>query len=82
MKVMICAGIILGSGLVASGEEIRHGNTEVEMTFVSIANTGNPAHESGYGAVDYEYQIATCEVTADQWDIEIVRQTSGMWGVA
>jgi formylglycine-generating enzyme required for sulfatase activity len=39
----------------------------VEMAFVTVGDAGNQADSTGYGAVDYEYQIGTYEVTIGQY---------------
>ncbi len=39
----------------------------VEMFFVTVGDAGNEADGTGYGAVDYEYQIGTYEVTIGQY---------------
>lgn len=49
----------------ASAELVRG----IEIEFVTIGNAGNVADASGYGAVDYEYQIGKYEVTNAQWDL-------------
>lgn len=46
---------------------ITHGGTTVNMDFVSIGNVGNVAATSGYGAVNYGYQIGTKEVSVEQF---------------
>ena len=46
---------------------ITHSNTTVNMDFVTIGNPGNPADSTGYGAVDYQYQIGTKEVSINQF---------------
>ncbi|QHI68921.1 formylglycine-generating enzyme family protein [Tichowtungia aerotolerans] len=69
MKIQfVSMGLIAGFCCLAQGERIAHGGVNIEMEFVTIGNPNNPAHESGFGAVPYEYQIAIHEVTADQWE--------------
>ena len=58
----------------ADADVISHGETNVHMNFVAVANKGNPADTeimndgtTGYGSVGYEYRIGKYEVTADQW---------------
>ena len=40
----------------------------IDLDFVTIGNAGNDADSTGYGAVDYEYQIGKYEITNGQWD--------------
>ena len=39
----------------------------VEMAFVTVGDLGNQADGTGYGAVNYQYQIGTYEVTIGQY---------------
>ncbi|MBN1363581.1 MAG: SUMF1/EgtB/PvdO family nonheme iron enzyme [Syntrophaceae bacterium] len=39
----------------------------IDLDFVTIGNAGNAADSTGYGAVGYDYQIGTYEITASQW---------------
>ena len=39
----------------------------IDLDFVTIGNAGNATDSTGYGAVGYEYQIGTYEITASQW---------------
>jgi len=40
---------------------------DIIVDLVPVGNTGNAADDTGYGAVDYAYQIGTYEVTNAQW---------------
>ncbi|MHC4258300.1 MAG: formylglycine-generating enzyme family protein [Planctomycetota bacterium] len=40
---------------------------EFTIDFVTIGNAGNPADSTGYGAVNYDYNIGTYEVTAGHY---------------
>ena len=42
-------------------------NATVTFDWVVIGNAGNAADDTGYGAVSYEYSIATTEVTTAQY---------------
>ncbi|NQU26237.1 MAG: formylglycine-generating enzyme family protein [Candidatus Nealsonbacteria bacterium] len=49
-------------------DTITHGGVTITMDFVSVGNTDNVADDTGYGAVDYSYNIGKYEVTENQWD--------------
>ncbi len=58
--------LVLGS--FASAVTITQDGTSIDMDFVTIGDAGNdPDDATGYGAVDYTYQIGTYEVTAAQY---------------
>ena len=40
---------------------------EVSFDWATVGNAGNAADSTTYGAVSYEYRIATTEVTNDQY---------------
>jgi hypothetical protein len=70
---LLVAFVVLASGIVAQAVTITHpnasgdGSTTINMDFVTVGNAGNTADDTRYGAVGYNYQIGTYEVTADQW---------------
>ena len=39
----------------------------IDLDFVTIGNAGNAADSTGYGGVDYDYQIGKYEITNGQW---------------
>ena len=47
----------------------------VDIEMVPVGWAGNEADTTGYGAVDYDYNIGKYEVTAAQWDAYITRNT-------
>ena len=55
-------GLLMAAGLLA-GSAV----TAVTIDVVSVGNTQNSNDDTGYGAVDYEYQIGKYEVTAGQY---------------
>jgi len=71
------AGMVLAlapaaeAGIIEITRTFGSGDMAFEMVFVHVGDPGNPADtrydETGYGAVDYEYNIGKYEVTADQW---------------
>ncbi len=40
----------------------------IDIEFVTIANAGNAADSTSYGAVDYDYDIGKYEITNVQWE--------------
>ena len=58
-KCALAAALLTGAGAMAA----------VTIDTVPVGNTGNSddTHGDGYGAVDYEYNIGTYEVTAGQY---------------
>ena len=63
----VIVSLVMFAGIVVKAESIMHGTTTIDMDFVHIGHAGNAADQSGYGAVDYNYQIGTFEVTEKQW---------------
>ena len=61
--VMVVLGVILAN--VSLAEIIRDG---IDIDFVTIGNAGNSPDSTGYGAVDYNYQIGKYEITNAQWN--------------
>ncbi len=60
---LICLCLIVMSGSVWA--KVIRG---IDIDFVSIGNAGNTADSSGFGAVDYAYQIGRYEITNNQWN--------------
>jgi formylglycine-generating enzyme required for sulfatase activity len=61
--IIAAVALSLGSGQVAQADLIRG----IDMGFVDIGHAGNAADSTTtYGAVNYNYRIATYEVTIDQ----------------
>lgn len=62
--IIAAAILVLGFAQIAQADTIRG----LDMSFVGIGNAGNAAStNTGYGAVNYNYGIATYEVTIDQF---------------
>jgi formylglycine-generating enzyme len=79
--------VLLSIAAPVCADTITHGNTTINMDFVSIGNAGNAADTTGSpnpcGSVGYVYNIGTYEVTADQWAGVIAADpnvgTAGPW---
>lgn len=56
--MILVGGLLLGYGSVAQG---------VMTDWITIGDPGNPADSTGYGNVDYVYQIGQYEVTNSQY---------------
>ena len=58
---VVCTGVVCVS--------LASGASGVDIETVPVANVANAddTHGDGYGGVDYEYNIGTCEVTAGQY---------------
>ncbi len=50
-----------------SGDAVVDFQTTMDMPFMAVGNAGNAADYTGFGAVDYEYNIGKFEVTAGQY---------------
>ncbi len=61
LAVVFCVCFISG---IASAVTVQG----IDLDFVTIGNAGNAADSTGYGAVDYEYQIGKYEITNGQWN--------------
>ena len=62
----------LGAVGITDAAVITHGGTSVSVDFVTVGDAGNTADtrydSTGYGAVGYNYNIGTYEVSENQWD--------------
>ncbi|MGB2402453.1 MAG: SUMF1/EgtB/PvdO family nonheme iron enzyme [Akkermansiaceae bacterium] len=70
MQLFVLITVFFGVALLyrAEAATITHGGDSVDIDFVDIGNAGNVADETtGFGAVSYDYQMGTYEVTANQW---------------
>ncbi|MFZ5831775.1 MAG: SUMF1/EgtB/PvdO family nonheme iron enzyme [Planctomycetota bacterium] len=76
IRIFFFAAALAAVSAVAQAEPI-----EIEM--VTIGHAGNPADDTGYGAVGYQYQIGKYEVTNAQYCafLNAVAQTdpNGLW---
>ena len=66
----IKCGTILSLTLLASlahADIFGTGANQFSIDFVNIANSGNAADASGYGAVGYNYRMGKYEITIDQF---------------
>ncbi len=63
LLVLVLLSMCLVTGAV-SAASIRG----IDIDFVAINNPGNEADSSGFGAVDYTYQMGKYEITNAQWD--------------
>jgi len=62
---LACTILVFGSSGLADVFNMPTGLTSLET--VSVGNVGNVADSTGYGAVDYSYNIGKYEVTAGQY---------------
>ena len=65
LSILVVLTLLAGP---ASAAVITHGGITITMDFVTVGNTDNAADDTGYGAVDYSYNIGKYEVTESQWD--------------
>ncbi len=56
--------VMVALGLAVTANTSR---ADINLDFVTVGNVGNAADDTGYGAVDYAYQIGQYEVTAGQY---------------
>ncbi|AQQ09838.1 aerobic sulfatase maturase family protein [Sedimentisphaera cyanobacteriorum] len=61
----VCLCVCFISGISFAGTVTVGG---IDLDFVTIGNAGNAADSTGYGAVDYAYQIGKYEITNGQWN--------------
>jgi formylglycine-generating enzyme required for sulfatase activity len=61
----VCLCVCFISGVSLAGTVTVGG---IDLDFVTIGNAGNAADSTGYGAVDYAYQIGKYEITNGQWN--------------
>ncbi|MGJ8656630.1 MAG: SUMF1/EgtB/PvdO family nonheme iron enzyme [Akkermansiaceae bacterium] len=59
------AGVSLVTGMASATVTFGIGGNAFDMDFVDVGNAGNVADDTGYGAVDYVYQMGTHEVSRD-----------------
>ncbi len=88
VAAVLCVALVSAApaGLIESTHVVTWGGTTVSMDFVTVGNRDNPADTlvmgsdstSGYGSVDYVYQIGKYAVTAAQY--EAVRAAVGLPG--
>ena len=55
-------GLTVGLGLL-----VPHAHAAVMINMVTVGNPGNANDTTGYGAVNYEYQIGKYDVTVQQY---------------
>ncbi len=81
--------VALAASLLVKGvnaDVFGTGPNQFTMDFVNIGSAGNPADNTGYGAVSYGYRMGTFEVTVDQFakayasDNNISDNNEGIWG--
>ncbi len=86
VAAVLCVALVSAASadLIESTHEITWSGTTVSMDFVTVGNRNNPADTlvmggdstSGYGSVDYVYQIGKYAVTAAQY--ETVKAAGGL----
>jgi len=62
------ATLAMMAGLISAPLVQADSFTGFDMDFVNIGNAGNAADDTGYGAVDYAYQMGTYEVSGAMID--------------
>ncbi len=66
--IIMATVLLLGFAQVVQADTFGTGGNQFTMTFEDIGDAGNAASGfTGYGAVNYNYRIATYEVTIDQF---------------
>jgi len=58
--------LTFGSGSKVLADTFGTGENQFTLDFVPISGATNPT--SGYGIVNYDYRMGTCEITNAQWD--------------
>ena len=64
-NLLYLSSVGLLAGIASAGVTFGTGANSFEMEFVEVGNAGNVADDTGYGAVDYVYQMGTHEVSRD-----------------
>jgi len=66
--IITASFLLFGFVQIAQADAFGTGGNQFSMTFEDIDNAGNaPSTNTGYGAVGYNYRVATYEVTIDQF---------------
>ena len=80
LAVLCAVGLALGLAGAAQAATITHtiihDGHELKMDFVPVGNVENANDGTGFGAVDYYYEIGKYEVTAVQWAAVIAADSS------
>lgn len=67
MSIMAVAGIVMACVSGASADVFDMGSGLTSLDTVTVGNVGNAADSTGYGAVNYAYNIGKYEVTNSQY---------------
>jgi hypothetical protein len=59
-----CVGVLVLGGCMHSFAQT---SAHIEMEYVTVGDPSNPPDSSGFGAVDYTFQIGKFEVTQSQY---------------